>query len=81
MRAAGADVKVIQQQLGHRSATVTLNTCTHLFDGDLDEEMDRLDAHSATKSRPGAPWEKLWILRLARKPLVHKGYLGTPGTT
>lgn len=52
MRAAGADVKAIQQQLGHQTATVTLNTYTHLFEGDLDEVMDRLDAHSATKTRP-----------------------------
>ena len=52
MRAAGADVKAIQQQLGHQAATVTLNTYTHLFEGDLDEVMDRLDAHSATKTRP-----------------------------
>jgi len=52
MRAAGADVKAIQQQLGHRSATVTLNTYTHLFEGDLDEVMDRLDAYSANESRP-----------------------------
>ncbi len=52
MRAAGADVKAIQQQLGHRNATVTLNTYTHLFEGDLAEVMDRLDAHSATESRP-----------------------------
>jgi integrase len=52
MRAAGADVKAIQQQLGHQTATVTLNTYTHLFEGDLDEVMNRLDAFSATKSRP-----------------------------
>jgi len=52
MRAAGADVKAIQQQLGHRNATVTLNIYTHLFEGDLDEVMDRLDAHFATESRP-----------------------------
>jgi integrase len=52
MRAAGADVKAIQQQLGHRSATVTLDTYTHLFEGDLGEIMDRLDAYSATRSRP-----------------------------
>lgn len=52
MRAAGADVKAIQQQLGHRNPTVTLNTYTHLFEGDLDEVMDRLEVHSATKSRP-----------------------------
>ena len=52
MRAAGADVKAIQQQLGHRNATVTLNTYTHLFEGDLAAVMDRLDAHAATESRP-----------------------------
>jgi integrase len=52
MRAAGADVKSIQQQLGHRNATVTLNTYTHLFEGDLSEVMDRLEVHSATESRP-----------------------------
>jgi integrase len=52
MRAAGADVKAIQQQLGHRSATVTLNTYTHLFEGDLEEVTDRLEAYSATESRP-----------------------------
>ncbi len=52
MRAAGADVKSLQQQLGHRSATVTLNTYTHLFEGDLDDVMDRLQAHSATETRP-----------------------------
>ncbi|MDF1597969.1 MAG: tyrosine-type recombinase/integrase, partial [Acidimicrobiia bacterium] len=52
MRAAGADVKAIQQQLGHRNATVTLNTYVHLFEGDLAELMDRLDTHSTTGSRP-----------------------------
>ncbi|MEE8485948.1 MAG: hypothetical protein V3S38_05285, partial [Acidimicrobiia bacterium] len=30
MRAAGADVKAIQQQLGHQTANVTLSTYTHL---------------------------------------------------
>jgi hypothetical protein len=52
MRAAGADVKAIQQQLGHRNATVTLNTYTHLFEGDLAEVMDRLDVSFPTESRP-----------------------------
>ena len=46
MRAAGADVKAIQQQLGHRNASVTLDTYTHLFEGDLDEVMERLDVAS-----------------------------------
>ena len=52
MRAAGSDVQAIQQQLGHRNATVTLNTYTHLFEGDLDKIMDRLDSYYATNSRP-----------------------------
>jgi integrase len=53
MRAAGADVKEIQQQLGHRSATVTLNTYTHLFEGDLASVMDRLEDRLQNETRPG----------------------------
>lgn len=52
MRAAGADVKEIQQQLGHRSATVTLNTYTHLFEGDLAGVMERLDDRLRDETRP-----------------------------
>jgi integrase len=43
MRAAGADVKEIQQQLGHLSPVVTLSVYTHLFEGALDPVMERLD--------------------------------------
>ena len=35
--AAGADVKVVQQMLGHGSATMTLATYGHLFEDRLDE--------------------------------------------
>jgi hypothetical protein len=42
----------LRSMSGHRNATVTLNTYVHLFEGDLAEVMDRLDAHSATGSRP-----------------------------
>ncbi|GBD83815.1 putative prophage phiRv2 integrase [bacterium BMS3Abin02] len=52
MRAAGADIKAIQQQLGHRDATITLNTYTHLFEGDLANIMNRLDQENASKTRP-----------------------------
>ncbi|HUO45957.1 MAG TPA: tyrosine-type recombinase/integrase, partial [Acidimicrobiia bacterium] len=52
MRAAGADVKAIQQQLGHRNATVTLNVYTHLFEGDLADVMDRLEQHPLDETRP-----------------------------
>ena len=42
--AAGADVKVVQQMLGHKSATMTLDLYGHLFESRLDEVADRLDA-------------------------------------
>jgi integrase len=42
--AAGADVKVVQQMLGHKSATMTLDLYGHLFPDRLDEVADALDA-------------------------------------
>lgn len=44
MWAAGADVKAISQQLGHRTPAVTMSVYTHLFEGAYDPVMDRLDA-------------------------------------
>jgi len=37
-------VKVVQQMLGHKSATMTLDLYGHLFPDQLDEVADRLDA-------------------------------------
>ena len=42
--ASGADVKVIQQMLGHKSATMTLDLYGHLFPDRLDEVAEALDA-------------------------------------
>lgn len=42
--AAGADVKVVQQMLGHKTATMTLDLYGHLYPDRLDEVADRLDA-------------------------------------
>jgi integrase len=51
--AAGADVKVVQQMLGHKSATMTLDLYGHLFESRLDEVADRLDAAAnAAVARP-----------------------------
>ncbi|WP_435062052.1 tyrosine-type recombinase/integrase [Amycolatopsis thermoflava] len=41
--AAGADVKVLQQMLGHADAAMTLNIYGHLFPDRLDEVADVLD--------------------------------------
>jgi integrase len=50
--AAGADVKVVQQMLGHKSATMTLDLYGHLFDDRLDEVADALDRAARTTLVP-----------------------------
>ena len=41
--AAGADVKVVQQMLGHKSATMTLDLYGHLFPDRLGAVADAMD--------------------------------------
>ena len=41
--AAGANVKAVQQMLGHASAAMTLDVYAGLFADDLDTVADRLD--------------------------------------
>jgi integrase len=41
--AAGANVKVVQQMLGHKTASMTLDLYGHLFPDQLDDVADRLD--------------------------------------
>lgn len=41
---ARANVKAVQRMLGHAKASMTLDTYADLFDEDLDEVADRLDA-------------------------------------
>jgi integrase len=45
--ASGADIKVVQQMLGHKSATMTLNQYGHLFGDRLDVVADAMDAARA----------------------------------
>ena len=51
--ASGADVKVVQQMLGHGSATMTLDTYGHLFEHRLDEVADAMDlARTTERAQP-----------------------------
>ena len=45
--ASGADVKVVQQMLGHKSATMTLDLYGHLFGDRLDVVADAMDSARA----------------------------------
>jgi len=45
---AGANVKVLQRLLGHKTATLTLDRYGHLFPDDLDTVADALDAAAET---------------------------------
>jgi integrase len=42
--AAGANVKVVQERLGHKSAALTLDTYSHLFDDQHDATRDMMSA-------------------------------------
>lgn len=53
--AAGADVMVVQQMLGHKDATETLNTYAHLWPDRLDEVMDAMTAHREKTIGTAAP--------------------------
>jgi integrase len=40
---SGANVKTVQRQLGHKTATMTLDQYGHMFDDDLDDVADKMD--------------------------------------
>jgi hypothetical protein len=42
--ASGASVKHVQRMLGHKDAAMTLNVYASLFENDLDDVSNRLDA-------------------------------------
>ncbi|RFA08078.1 hypothetical protein B7R54_01755 [Subtercola boreus] len=52
---AGANVKAVQRMLGHASAAMTLDTYADLFEDDLDDVSERMDAlHSESMGSPAA---------------------------
>jgi len=50
--ASGANIKVVQQMLGHKSATMTLDLYGHLFPDQLDEVADLMDAAARSHVYP-----------------------------
>jgi integrase len=66
--ASGANVKVVQQMLGHKSATMTLDQYGHLFGDDLDTIADRLDARAqeALATRSPAQRARAEVVTLPR---------------
>jgi integrase len=53
--ASGADVKVVQQMLGHKSAVMTLDQYGHLFGDRLDVVADAMDAARTSALADGFP--------------------------
>jgi len=51
---AGANVKVVQRMLGHKSAAMTLDTYADLFDDDLTGLADKLDGSVGKMWAPAA---------------------------
>ena len=43
MIASGGNVKTVQSQLGHKTATMTLDQYGHLFPDDLDDVAEKMD--------------------------------------
>jgi hypothetical protein len=75
--AAGADVKVLQRMLGHASAALTLDRYGHLFPGQAQSVVERLD-EMARRAAPA--WPEIAVLRspagfsrdgASEPPLIH----------
>ncbi|XGU20342.1 tyrosine-type recombinase/integrase [Rhodococcus sp. 3Y1] len=59
MIAAGANPKAIQAQLGHASATLTMDRYGHLFADQLGDLADALDAAAAESVSKACPEDSL----------------------
>ncbi len=69
--AGGANVKVVQQMLGHKSATMTLDQYGHLFGDQLDDVADRMDAGRAAAVARPVPDAAVLDLGAARRDSAH----------
>lgn len=66
---AGASVKAVQRMLGHASAQITLDRYSHLYDDDLEDLADSMDArYGAAQVRPKTePGEVMHIEKKRKK--------------
>lgn len=58
---SGANVKVVQRMLGHKSAAMTLDVYADLFPDDLETVAERLDERATAATDVGKMWAKLGI--------------------
>jgi integrase len=84
---SGANVKVVQRMLGHKSAAMTLDTYADLFPDDLESVAVRLDSRATAAADVGKMWAELGIETL-RQPHFsrvdqafseRKGFVGRVG--
>lgn len=65
--ASGADVKVVQRMLGHKTATLTLDWYGHLWDKNLDDVSARMDAALGYTPGTSAADDELTAKRESRR--------------
>ncbi|MBW9118854.1 site-specific integrase [Microbacterium trichothecenolyticum] len=58
---SGANVKVVQLMLGHKSAAMTLDVYADLFPDDLETVAERLDARATAATDVGKMWARVGI--------------------
>jgi len=63
--AAGGNVKVVQQMLGHATANMTLDLYGHLFPDQLDDVADRLDVIDRATADNSADVLRTDVLRIS----------------
>jgi integrase len=65
---AGASVKAVQRMLGHASAQITLDRYSHLYDDDLEDLADSMDArYGAAQVRPKPETGEVFHMEKERK--------------
>ena len=62
MITSGANVKMVQAQLGHKSATMTLDQYGHLFPDDLDDVANKMDELLSQCAHKGSGPERKYAL-------------------